>query len=115
MPNRGSFDAGAHDQYRWHTYPRGRGMRRLDDVDVAWWTDAGALVGIELPNLAGAGVGHQGVTLGTPSTFMADAVSERSAILLDGTNDSISIGAAPYTEGYFDFRQTDPELVNIPA
>ena len=114
MPNRGSFDAGSHNRFRWHTYPKGEGMRRLDQPDVVWWSDAGALLGIELPNLAGAGVGHQGVTLGTPAFFDADAANERCAVLLDGTNDSISIGAAAYTEGYFDFRATEAELINIP-
>jgi hypothetical protein len=113
MPNRGSFDAGSHLEFRWHTYPKGHGMRRLDAPDVAWWSDAGALVGIELPNLSAAGTSHQGVTLGTPSFFDADAANERSAILLDGTNDSISIGAAPYTEGYFDFRAQEDHLINV--
>ena len=32
MQNRGTFDASAHLQYRWHTYPKGDGMRRLDDA-----------------------------------------------------------------------------------
>lgn len=114
MVHRGNFDAGAHLQYRWHTYPQGYGMRRLDLTDVVWWSDAGALVGIELPNLAASGTSHQGVTLGTPAFFDADTFSERCAVLLDGTNDSISIGAAPYTEGYFDFRQTEAELIDIP-
>jgi len=114
MPNRGSFDAGAHQEFRWHTYPKGKGMRRLDEPDVAWWSDAGALVGIELPNLS-PNIGHQGVTLGTPAFFDADTLSERSAILLDGTNDSISIGAAPYTEGYFDFRAQEGQLITAPS
>ena len=114
MVHRGSFDAASHRPYRWHTYPKGVGMTRLDATDVAWWSDAGALSGIELPNLAGASTAHQGVTLGTPGFFNADSAGERCAIQLDGTNDSISIGAAPYSEGYFDFRQTEIELVTIP-
>jgi len=114
MPNRGTFDAAAHSQYRWHTYPKGNGMRRLDGSDVAWWSDAGALLGIELPNLSAGKNSHQGVTLGTPAFFDADSAGERCAVLLDGVNDSISIGAAPYTEGYFDFRASDTHLISIP-
>jgi hypothetical protein len=144
MPNRGSFDPAGHNPDRWHTYPKGHGMRRLDAPDVVWWTDAGAavstttggaaedrnlqsggprigessvvrhlesLAGLEIPNLAAAGVGLNGVTSGG-SFFGAAAVDERSAVLLDGISDSISFGASPYTEGYFDFRAAaDQSLV----
>ena len=114
MVHRGSFDAASHQPFRWHSYPKGVGMTRLDGVDVVWWSDAGALSGIELPNLAAASSGHQGVTLGTPAFFAADSTGERCAIQLDGVNDSISIGASPYTEGYFDFRASEDHLINIP-
>ena len=78
MPNRGSFDAAGHNEFRWHTYPKGRGMRRLDAVDAAWWSDAGALLGIELPNLAAVGSGltvsHSAPLLTSMQTHRGSAV-----------------------------------------
>ena len=148
MPHRGSFDVAAHNPYRWHTYPKGHGMRRLDAIDVAWWSDAGASVtvvggssedrfiesgsvrrlienegsrlmesqiAIEISNLAAAGVGMDGITSGTPGFFSAIEPGERCAILLDGINDSLSIGSSLYSEGYFDLRAAADQSVVIPS
>ena len=147
MPNRGPFDVAAHNPYRWHSYPKGHGMRRLDGADVAWWTDAGAssttlavpaedrriesnvrrntenagerilesLINIEIDNLAAAGVGMNGVTLGAPGFINAEAPNERCAISLDGVNDAISLGASPYTEGYFDLRAALDQSISVPG
>ena len=148
MPNRGPFDVAAHNPYRWHTYPKGHGMRRLDAADVAWWTDAGATstvaggasedrflesgsvrrlienagdrlmesqVAIAISNLAAAGVGMDGIASGAPGFFSADALDERCAILLDGVNDSISIGYSLYTEGYFDLRAAVDQSIVVPS
>ena len=148
MPNRGPFDIAAHHPFRWHTYPKGHGMRRLDAIDVAWWSDAGASisvvgaasedrflesgsvrriienagnrlmesqVAIEISNLAAAGIGMDGISSGAPAFFNAAVPGERCAILLDGSNDSISIGSSPYSEGYFDLRAAADQSVVIPS